>query len=378
MAELYTRYRDKAAKKAGRISGYSAVFYDPARRPKQKYVTLRTKDKRIARRRLIELEKRESLGRFDPWQDQAPEYGVTLDETVRRFYAARTTVREKTRDEENRTLIRFQRTLPTTIKLDAVEGYHIESYINAKKPDGSDRAPATRRRYHAVLSGFFDWCVEEGLIEHHPMTKLVAAKVHRREARFLTPTELELLLAQIDGAATAREAPEAGGVEGEVSWLADAVRVQAGTGLRIGELSALRWSAVDLNRRQIIVGRHEKTKSGHERVVPVAGEALVVLQRLAVGKPKEGFVITGAGGGRLSNGYASKRIKHYAEAAGLGGDVTSHSIRHTYGARLASEGISLYMIQRLMGHESFETTTRFYGHLYQDKLQEAVEGVFGQ
>ena len=212
------------------------------------------------------------------------------------------------------------------------------------------------------------------------MDRMRPPKVYRKEARFLTPAELDALLAEMGRSAEARAAAEAGGRANEVAWLVDAVRVQAGTGLRIGELASLRWSAVQLEQKRIIVGRHDMTKSGHERVVPVAGDALDVLLRLDAERPTrdgQAFVITGAMGGRLNEGFASKRIKVYAERAGLGDDVTSHTIRHTYGARLASEGVSLYMIQRLMGHESVETTNRYYGHLYPDKLHAAVEGVFG-
>ena len=380
MAELETRYRNAEAKAAGRISGYAAVFYDPDRRPKQKYVTLRTRDGRIARRRLGDLEKKESLGLFDPWRDRAPEYGVTLDEVIGRYGAARTEKRERTRSEDAKTLKRFQRTLPPAVRLENVEGRHVERFIDAPKPDGSKRQPATRRRYHNVLKKFFDWCVAEGLVEQHPMERMRPPKVYRKEARFLTPAELEQLLAQIDSAAKARALPEAGGRTNEVAWLSDAVRVQAGTGLRIGELASLRWSAVQLDKRRVIVGRQDLTKAGHERVVPVAGDALHTLMRLDKARPTrdgQAFVLTAAEGGRLNEARTSKRIKAYADRAGLGDDVTSHTIRHTYGAMLASEGVPLFMIQRLMGHESVETTNRYYGHLYPDKLHAAVEGVFG-
>ena len=54
-----------------RKSGYTAIFYDPDRSPQQKYVTLRTGDKDIARRKVTHLEHRYTLGTFDPWKDAA-------------------------------------------------------------------------------------------------------------------------------------------------------------------------------------------------------------------------------------------------------------------------------------------------------------------
>lgn len=377
MARLHTRYRNAEDKAEGRISGYAAVFYDPDRRPAQKYVTLRTRDKRVAGRRLTELEKRESLGLFDPWRDAAPEYGLTLDEVIERFTKARTDKRERTRKEEEATLRRFQKTLPTTMRLDQVEGRHIERYIDAPKPSGEPRAPATRRRYHAVLAVFFKWCVREGLIEHDPMDRMPPPKVLRKVARYLTPDEAWSLVRTIEADAVLRSGSKR---REDVMWLAHLVRLQLGTGLRIGEVVALRWSAVRVgNKPLIIVGRHELTKSGHQRLVPLTGDGLDLIQYLDERRTSEadGLVLTGARGDHINEAYASKRIKLYAERAGLGHDVTSHTLRHTYGATLASEGVSPYLIKEFMGHESIDTTLRFYGHLDPNRLHSAIEGVQG-
>ena len=170
-----------------------------------------------------------------------------------------------------------------------------------------------------------------------------------------------------------------GGVEGEVAWLADAVRVQAGTGLRVGELAALRWSAVNLSRKTILVGRDELTKSGHQRTVPITGDALAVLTRLhgEHGADRNGFIMHGAQRGRLNKAYYSKRVGLYAERAGLGDDVRSHTLRHVYGAILAEAGVPMFKIQKLMGHESIQTTVRYYGHLSPNSLQDAVELALG-
>ena len=381
MAELYTRYRNAEAKANGRVSGYSAVFYDPDRRPKQKYVTLRTRDKQVARRRLRDMEKKESLGIFDPWQDRAPEYGLTLDEAVERFNAARAgAIAEKSASEERKALARFVATLHPAARLDAVRRQHVVGFVDAPKPDGSERAASTRRRYHAVLKGFFDWAVAQALIAQHPMEGTAPAKVHRKEARFLSTPEYERLLREIEGAAEDRDRPEAGGRDNEVGWIADAAAFQTATGLRAGELAALRWGSVHLDLRRIVVGQHEATKSGHERSVPLATPTVAIVERLAAAHPDRGagdFVFRGAGGGRLNVEYYSKRIKAYAERAGLGSKVTSHTLRHTYGAMLASKGVSLYQIQKLMSHESMQTTNRYYGHLNPEALHDAVEGVFG-
>ena len=377
MAVLHTRYRTSEDKAAGRVSGYSAVFYDPDRTPAQKYVTLRTKDKRVARRRLSELEKRESLGLFDPWRDTAPEYGLTLDEVIERYTKARSDKRERTRKEEEATLRRFQRTLSTAIRLDQVEARHVERYIDAPKPNGEPRSPATRRRYHAVLAVFFKWCVRQGLIEQDPMEWMSPPFVPEKVARYLTDDEADALVRAAEADAVLRGGSAR---DEDPMWLAAIIRLQLGTGLRIGEAAELRWSAVRLGSKPVIVvGRHSLTKSGHQRVVPLTGDGLDLLVSLAESRVSEadGYVLTGACGGRINEAYASKRIKALAEASGLGGDVTSHTLRHTYGATLASAGASAYHIKQYMGHKSIDTTLRFYGHLDPDRLHNVVDSVPG-
>ena len=67
MARLKARKRTINGRR--QIYGYCGVFYDPDQNPKERSVSLRTRDKRVAQRLLVELEKKFSLGEWDPWWD---------------------------------------------------------------------------------------------------------------------------------------------------------------------------------------------------------------------------------------------------------------------------------------------------------------------
>lgn len=377
MAQLTKQFRSREARCEGKHSGYAAVFYNPDRSPARKKVTLRTRDVSVARRRLVELEKRESLGLFDPWEDTSPHWGSLLKDAVDAFNRSRPERRASTINYDADVLARFVKGLPAGMLLAQVEERHVRHFVDAPKANGEPRAASSRLRYHATLAVFLKWCCASGRLDRSPMEKMTPPKTHHKERRYLEVTEYKALIAFIE----AHGAQHAGALhDGQVVWLVDLVHLLCQTGLRISELAGLRWSDVRLGERSyFIVGRSAQTKSGHERTVTLTGKALDIVGALAAARKSQAndLVFTGVTGGPLNTAYASKRIKTFAEKAGLHGTVTAHTLRHTYGAILASAGVEPYKIKELMGHGSINTTLRFYGHLYPDAKHAAVERVFG-
>ena len=209
-----------------------------------------------------------------------------------------------------------------------------------------------------------------------------APKSTRALPIFLSRQEYEHLLATIKADVEQKTSGRISRVslkEGEVLWLLGVVPFAVGTGFRIGELCNLRWSAVDLEHHYVDVRNEEGfvSKSGHERRVPVAGDALEVLRAKAEKTRGDGeYVFLGTGGTRLSAGYVSKRFKKYARMAQLPESVTFHTLRHTYASWLVMAGVDLYRVKELLGHASIETTMR-YAHLAPDSYKHDVERVFG-
>ena len=158
-----------------------------------------------------------------------------------------------------------------------------------------------------------------------------------------------------------------------------------GTGLRASELCHLRWSAVDLGGRRLTVRVTEafQTRSGHERVVPLAGRTHEALRRMDGERPSrsDGYVFasraTRAGvRPMLDRQYLNKAFKRYAGVAGLDPRHTFHSLRRTYASWLVQGGTDLYRVQKLLGHADIKTTMK-YAFLAPDNLAAAVDRVFG-
>ena len=148
------------------------------------------------------------------------------------------------------------------------------------------------------------------------------------------------------------------------------VLVLLGTGLRFGELTNLQWSKVDFRTRMLTVAG-ETAKSGITRHVPLSREVMSILSRWRAQTPAGGprsLVFPGKGGEPLVD------IKTAWAAVIRAAKIEQfriHDLRHTYASKLVQRGVSLFTVQKLLGHAS-PTMTMRYSHLAPDHLADAV------
>src|SRR5262249_7382553 len=142
--------------------------------------------------------------------------------------------------------------------------------------------------------------------------------------------------------------------------------VAAKAGLRLGELLGLEWSdaellkgagALNVRRQWTRLRETAAPKAGSRRRVAVSDGVGLLLPALKNGPPdKNGPVFASRTGSRLSHRNVERRgFDAAAEDAGLEG-VTLHDLRHAYGSRLASRGLSARQIADAMGHKRTSTT----------------------
>lgn len=145
-------------------------------------------------------------------------------------------------------------------------------------------------------------------------------------------------------------------------WLT-AFMVGLYSGLRASEIWHLDWADVDFQRGRLHVSPKEgwSPKDNERRWVPMP-EALVAYLKAV---PKKG---RGPMAG-ITQQSLSAYFCRLVRKAGLDGGL--HTLRHTYGAELASAGVSLYIISKLLGHSSIKTT-EIYAHLSPESLESAV------
>ena len=138
------------------------------------------------------------------------------------------------------------------------------------------------------------------------------------------------------------------------------------TGLRMGELIALRWRDVDFGgsvvrvRGSFSAGALTTPKSGKVRAVPLASDvasALAGLGRRELWAADEDLVFVGEIGGYLDGSALRRRYKRALSAADLR-PLRFHDLRHTFGTRMIAEA-DIRRVQEWMGHADVQTTMRY-------------------
>jgi integrase len=158
--------------------------------------------------------------------------------------------------------------------------------------------------------------------------------------------------------------------------------IELGTevGLRPGELYGLHGHRVDWLRAKIQVidvmtrtglRQWPKSKKSH-RIVPVPPHILEGMSALMTGRPRDALLFTAPEGGPVDDGNFRDRIWYPAVEAADIRRFPPRIMRHTAASWLVIDGVPLYDVQALLGHESYRTTER-YAHLRPDAHDKVVQ-----
>ena len=155
------------------------------------------------------------------------------------------------------------------------------------------------------------------------------------------------------------------------------------TGLRMGELLALRWRDVDFTGRTMRVrasyylGELTTPKSGKVRAVPMAPDVAAALARLGERDywvDDDDLVFVGTVGGYLDGSALRRRYKQGLARAGLR-PLRFHDLRHTFGTRMIAKA-DIRRVQEWMGHADIQTTMRYLHYAPRDEDAELVAEAF--
>jgi integrase len=214
-------------------------------------------------------------------------------------------------------------------------------------------SPTTVNGYRLSVSGFFAWLVREGRWPTNPVKQVAPVKVNGkvRERRALTEEELRRLL------------------EAAPPHRALVYRVAATTGLRRGELAALRWADVDLEAATLRV-RATTSKNRREAFQPLPAGTVAALKATRGKQQFPSAPVLGSvpGTPTLRKDLAAAKIPFETEE----GVVDFHALRVTYATMLARAGVGLVQAQRLMRHSTPTLTANIYTRLRLDDGHAAV------
>jgi integrase len=238
-----------------------------------------------------------------------------------------------------------------------------------------DLSPKSRRLALGALHSIFEFAIREGWATYNPVKEVEQPQAAGADPdiRFLEIDEVEALL---------RAVPEddLGRVE-RVMYLTAAM-----TGMRQGELLALRWTDVDWIagrirvRRNYVRGEYGTPKSKRSsRSVPLATRVAGELERhnqSTAYRADSDLVFAHPHTGRpIDRSRLLKRFKAALRRAELR-DIRFHDLRHTFGTHMAAQGVPMRTLQEMLGHRDFKTTLIYADYAPNTQEVSWVEAAF--
>jgi integrase len=203
--------------------------------------------------------------------------------------------------------------------------------------------PGTVAKEMSVLKHCLRLAVEWGELNQNPAAGARLPQLPPGRTRYLAPGELKAAL---------ELAPD---------WLRAPMAFAACTGVRRGEMLALKWADVDAKNRRLYL---RETKNGALRILPIPESALTVLRSLPEGKASDP-VFAG-----VDPAFLSVYTKRVFKRIGIP-DASFHTLRHTAASWMVQQGVDLYALGQILGHKTPRMTQR-YAHLSPDYMAGAV------
>ena len=227
-------------------------------------------------------------------------------------------------------------------------------------------AEATVARKVAAVKSFFAYLQAEGILGRNPAESLASPKVGKSLPKPLSVQEIDELLEQT----ARRNTPEA---RRDKAML----ELMYATGLRVTELVSLDLTNIHMDGANAYV--RLSGKGNRERQVPILEEPIQCLneylvnarQRL-VGQRKESALFVNRRGERLTRQGFWLILKGYAREAGIKGQVTPHTLRHSFATHMLRGGMDIRQVQELLGHANI-STTQVYTQVSPEHVREVYE-----
>ena len=238
----------------------------------------------------------------------------------------------------------------TTTDLAAITPQVVGDFVDSLQSGPTTYALSTVARKVAAVKSFFHFLTELKVIAIDPALRVSSPKVKKHVPRILTLPEIEQLLA-----APAR----AGGPKAvrDAAMLA----VLYATGLRVTEVVNLQLSDLNWEEGAVICrGRGER-----QRLIPLGAARGILEEYLRQARPalareaSPPTLFLNHRGQKLTRQGVWLIIKETAELAGLEGEVTPHTLRHSFAKHLLGAGESMRRVQELLGHANLSTTQAY-------------------
>jgi integrase len=264
------------------------------------------------------------------------------------------------------------------LRLRELTAAHVRAFKARKIEEGLN--PNTVGVMQGVLSTALNQAMDDSLIPSNPASRVKKA-VKREQAPMRSLFSQEEASRLLGAAVGTRDE----------ALLTLALR----TGMRQGELAALRWDDVDLtDKPSITVGRSadtrtktrvSTTKTGKDRKIHIGPRTIEVLKAHRARQREErmaatswadpGLVFPNTKGKIRRRDSVMRSLRRFLEEADLPVDVRFHDLRHTAGTLALHQGVPLHTVSRMLGHSDPAMTLRRYAHVLDDMRDDAARAM---
>lgn len=270
------------------------------------------------------------------------------------------------------------------IKLKDLTSTQLTEYYQSKLKNGSVRqgvglAPVTVHYLHKIISMALGMAIDRGLLRKNPAADATPPRVPKAEIKYWLPEETRQFLAVAK--------------EKSPNYLFYAVAL--GTGMRPGEIAALKWRDIDFQSGAIVVQRSlrkpkeglnrekaPKTKNGWRRV-DIPPSLLILLQEHRKNQAKEkaanldyvdrGLVFAQPNGNYINiEGIRRREFKRMIKEAKVP-TITLVGLRHTHATELLMRGMPPLVVSERLGHYAVSFTQERYGHVIPSVQKQAAQ-----
>lgn len=239
-----------------------------------------------------------------------------------------------------------------------------------------DYSPNVIKKMKIKLKSCLHFAFEKGIVHRNPCSGVILQKVIKKkddQFKVFSKEEQELIIANLD-------------FRNVIDRL---IYVAFYTGLRLGEILALKWVRLiagilhvreqyqretvfheDGSKTYIYVMKDMLKTPHSERDIPIPDKIIKFLNSL---ERISDLVFCDENGKPLERKRPDRRIKTLCRKLGIDDSRTFHSVRHSYCTRLFEANVPIKTVQVLMGHSNVKITMNVYAHVMKEKKMEVVD-----
>jgi integrase len=308
--------------------------------------SLKTKDRKLAERRLAELR-----GKITKLK-VSPDSNLTFEQMAKRWMTVTGHTLKARTIHRRETALAAVKPYFKDVAIRNIEKNHCEQWLSKR---GVKMSAQTFAHELSLIKNVFNYAIENGLILSNPAAHIKRRRITQAKINVPTREQFQSLVAAIrqsDGRPDSQKKASPG---------ADLVELMAYSGMRVGEAAALRWADVDFDRGIITVtGGEAGTKNQEVRTVPIAEALRNLLKRLHNDrKPQPTDLVSPIKDTKRAINRACKKLNfpHFHH----------HDFRHFFATTCIEAGVDIPTISRWLGHkDGGALAMRVYGHLRQE------------